>query len=199
MANLPNAPEQNDGEQSSERSLKMQRGVSQLLFNYLPYRTVDWEDGLAIVQFGNVRLSSVWEEDRKTTLLREIGEAFNRWQARGGRIDPAFPPVHEGERFTVGAPAEIDASVMQAALICQRCGQILFQKQYGGPGAVRCTNPECNSPRVHQIPFVFVHGCGELVPITEWIPVTKQNADGGPDQVVATTIQDHPTRREVFG
>src|ERR1700694_1610437 len=63
---------------------------------------------------------------------------------------------------------------------CQRCGQILFQKKYGGPGAVRCTNPECNSPRVHQIPFVFVHGCGELVPITEWIPAAKQHPDGGP-------------------
>ena len=92
MASHPTTPDQHDGEQSSERSLKMQRGVSQLLFNYLPYRTVDWEDGLAIVQLGNVRLSSVWEEDRKTTLLKEIGEAFHRWQARGGRIDPAFPP-----------------------------------------------------------------------------------------------------------
>jgi hypothetical protein len=190
MASHSTPPEQHhDGEQSSERSLKMQRGVSQLLFNYLPYRTVDWEDGLAIVQLGNVRLSSVWEEDRKTTLLKEIGEAFHRWQARGGRVDPAFPPVHESERFTVGAPAEIDASVMPAALICQRCGQILFQKKYGGPGAVRCTNSECQSPRVHQIPFVFVHGCGELVPITEWIPATKQNPDGGP---LAPT--SHPIR-----
>ena len=41
-----------EGEQSAERLPSMQRGVSQLLFNYLPYRTVDWEDGLAIVQLG---------------------------------------------------------------------------------------------------------------------------------------------------
>jgi len=181
MASRPTTPEQqHDGEQTSERSFKMQRGVSQLLFNYLPNRTVDWEDGLAIVQLGNVRLSNAWEEDRKTSLLKEIADAFSRWQGRGGRIDPAFPdPIREGERFTVGAPAEIDASVMQAALICQRCGQILFPKRHGGGSAV-CTNPECKSPRVHQIPFVFVHGCGELVPITEWIPATKQNHDGGP-------------------
>ena len=66
----------------------MQRGVSQLLFNYLPNRTVDWEDGLAIVQLGNVRLSNAWEEDRKTSLLKEIADAFGRWQVRGGRIDP---------------------------------------------------------------------------------------------------------------
>ncbi len=187
MANVPptNAP----AEQSQERSLKMQRGVSQLLFNYLPYRTVDWEDGLAIVQLGQVRFSSIWDEDRKTTLLQEIADAFARWQARGGRIDPVFPnPLREVERFAVGAPLEIDASVMPSALICQRCGQIVFERK-NKYNAKRCTNPECNSPRLHQIPFVFVHGCGELVPITEWIPATKLGPGG--NELTATK---HPIR-----
>lgn len=182
-------PTNEPGEQSPERSLKMQRGVSQLLFNYLPYRTVDWEDGLAIVQLGQVRFSSIWDEDRKTTLLQEIADAFARWQARGGRIDPVFPnPLRESERFTVGAPMEIDASVMPSALICQRCGQIVFEKKNKNH-AKRCTNPECNSPRLHQIPFVFVHGCGELVPVTEWIPATKLGPDG--HELTAT---HHPIR-----
>ncbi len=168
-------------EQSVERSYSMQRGVSQLLFNYLPNRTVDWEGGLAIVQLGNVRFSSVWEEDRKATLLREISDAFGRWQARGGRVDPAYPdPLRDGDRFTVGAPTEIDAAVMQSALICQRCGQILFDRRHDRTTSIHCSNPECASPRVHQIPFVFVHGCGELVPINEWLPATKQAEDGGP-------------------
>src|SRR5215468_10912617 len=100
------------GDQSTERLPSMQRGVSQLLFNYLPYRTVDWEDGLAIVQLGNVRFSSIWEEERKTTLLKEIADAFGRWQSRGGRVDSGFPhPLREPERYTVGAPMEIDAAV----------------------------------------------------------------------------------------
>ena len=34
---------------SATGPLVMQRGVSQLLFHYLPARTVDWENGLAIV------------------------------------------------------------------------------------------------------------------------------------------------------
>lgn len=182
-------PTNEPAEQIPERSLKMQRGVSQLLFNYLPYRTVDWEDGLAIVQLGQVRFSSIWDEDRKTTLLREIADAFARWQARGGRVDPVFPnPQREAERFTVGAPMEIDASVMPSALICQRCGQIVFEKK-NKHHTKRCTNPECNSPRLHQIPFVFVHGCGELVPITEWIPATKLGPDG--HELTAT---NHPIR-----
>src|SRR5215470_19188963 len=103
-ANPPRSIQELD-EQSTERSFRMQRGVSQLLFNYLPYRTVDWEDGMAIVQLGSVRLSSIWEEERKGTLLKEIKESFDRWKIKGGTIDPAFPDLlHEPERYTIGAP-----------------------------------------------------------------------------------------------
>ena len=88
------APTHNDDEAegASEHVHPMQRGVSQLLFNYLPYRTVDWEDGLAIIQLGNVKFSTVWEEERKATLLKEIKECFDRWILRGGRVDSTFPP-----------------------------------------------------------------------------------------------------------
>src|SRR5580704_12148083 len=111
------APTHNDeAEGASEHVRPMQRGVSQLLFNYLPYRTVDWEDGLAIVQLGDVRFSTIWEEERKTTLLKEIKEYFERWVLRGGRVDSTFPadPAEEYDRFTIGSPASIDASVLQA-------------------------------------------------------------------------------------
>ncbi|MFN7998445.1 MAG: DUF1998 domain-containing protein [Bryobacteraceae bacterium] len=177
-----------DDDQHVERVPTMQRGVSQLLFNYLPYRTVDWEDGLAIVQLGNVRFSAVWEEDRKTTLLREMGDAFERWQLRGGMIDPAFPDTaREPERYAVGAPISIDASVLSTALVCQRCGQLIFEKKHHKTESLRC--PHCESPRIHQLPFVFVHGCGELVPIQEWLPATKKNHDTG-----ALEPTHHPIR-----
>jgi predicted Zn-ribbon and HTH transcriptional regulator len=179
-------PDSEDG--AKQRAPEMQRGVSQLLFNYLPYRTVDWEDGLAIVQLGNVRFSSIWEEDRKTTLLQEMSELFDRWIARGGTVDPAFPdPKREPERYTVGSPESIDAVVFPAALICQRCGQLIFEKKHHGDEKSWC--PHCKSPRIHQIPFVFVHGCGELVPIQEWMPATKKNAETG-----ALEPTKHPIR-----
>src|SRR5262245_41791623 len=155
MANFQGAGPADSEESAGERIPAMQRGVSQLLFNYLPYRTVDWEDGLAIVQLGNVRFSAIWEEDRKTTLLQEIGESFERWTMRGGRVDAAFPdPKQEPERYSVGAPESVEASVLQAAFICQRCGQLIFDKKSRGQGKSCC--PHCESPRVHQIPFVFV-------------------------------------------
>jgi len=178
MANFRSSLPGGSEESTSERLPSMQRGVSQLLFNYLPFRTVDWEDGLAIVQLGNVRLAAIWEEDRKTTLLQEISESFDRWTMRGGRVDAAFPdPTQEPERYSVGAPDSIEAAVLQAALICQRCGQLIFEKKFSKQEKPCC--PHCESPRIHQIPFVFVHGCGELVPIEEWMPATKKNADTG--------------------
>jgi hypothetical protein len=173
-------PSHNDeGDSSPERVRPMQRSVSQLLFNYLPYRTVDWEDGLAIVQLGDVRFSTIWEEERKSTLLKEIKEYFDRWIVRGGRVDSTFPadPAGECDRFTIGSPSSIDASVLQAGLICQHCGQLIFEKKYQRDTSLLC--PNCGGSRIHQIPFVFVHGCGELVPIQEWLPAIKKAGDGG--------------------
>ncbi len=168
-----------EGENPTERVRPMQRGVSQLLFNYLPYRTVDWEDGLAIVQLGNIHFSTIWEEERKSTLLKEIKEHFDRWVLRGGRVDSTFPsdPAGEYDRFAIGSPTSIDAAVMQAALICQHCGQLIFEKKHQHETLLRC--PHCNGSRIHQIPFVFVHGCGELVPIQEWVPAIKKSDQAG--------------------
>ena len=177
------APQNNESDSTQERVRPMQRGVSQLLFNYLPYRTVDWEDGLAIIQLGDVRFSTIWEEERKSTLLKEIKEHFDRWIARGGRVDSTFPtdPAGEYDRFTIGSPASIDASVLQAALICQHCGQLIFEKKYQRETSLQC--PNCGGSRIHQIPFVFVHGCGELVPIQEWLPaIKKANRCGRPSR-----------------
>lgn len=158
-----------------EEQAVMQRGVSQLLFNYLPYRTVDWEDGRAIVVLGTLRFSWIWEEDRKTTLITEIAESFTRWQRRGGRIDPSFPdPTREPDRFTIGLPESIDASVLDAALMCQSCGQLILGKRASEPHS-KCPNPECGGTRLHQFPFIFVHGCGEMCPIQEWLPSTKKD------------------------
>lgn len=182
-SNRDHKPTDDEGDGSSDRVRPMQRGVSQLLFNYLPYRTVDWEDGLAIVQLGDVRFSTVWEEEKKSTLLEEIKESFERWLLRGGRIDSTFPanPAEECDRFAIGSPTSIDASVLQAALICQHCGQLIFEKKSQRDASLLC--PNCKQSRIHQIPFVFVHGCGELVPIQEWLPATRKatNAGGLPE------------------
>ena len=161
--------------------VEMQRGVTQLLFNYLPNRTVDWEDGLAIVHLEGVRLSGAWDEEKAVALLEEISQLLDRWKTRGGRIDPQFPdPRTERSRFTVGLPEAITATVLETALICSRCSRLSFPNRNQlariPRGQFRCEG--CGARGLRQIPYVFVHGCGELVPITEWLPGTKKNSAG---------------------
>jgi DNA-directed RNA polymerase subunit RPC12/RpoP len=162
---------------------RMQRGVSQLLFNYLPGRTVDWEDGLAIVQLGTVRLSASWESARTAAVLDEVSDLLDRWRARGGTVDPRFPNPREAGRFTIGAPEAIEAHFLETALVCARCSRLVFLKanQLTVAAGRRC--PSCGAPRLRQIPHVFVHGCGELVPVQEWLPGTKKNSDGSIEAV----------------
>jgi hypothetical protein len=170
-----------NGHSDGRTRLVMQRGISQLLFNYLPGRTVDWEDGLAIVQLQGVRLSVAWEEERSVAVLNEIAELFERWRARGGSIDSSFPdPRSERGRFTVGLPESVEATVLNTALICPRCFRLSFLKR---SRLARMTRSEfrcasCGKSALRQIPHVFVHGCGELVPVSEWIPATRRNDDG---------------------
>lgn len=156
----------------------MQRGVSQLLFNYLPGRTVDWEDGLAIVKLGSVKLSAAWETERMPAVLEEMSHLLERWRLRGGQIDATFPNPNEVGRFTIGTPEAIEAHFMEAGLVCNRCSRLVFRKLSDLTTTAGRICPSCGEPRLRQIPQVFVHGCGELIPVQEWIPGTKKLEDG---------------------
>jgi DNA-directed RNA polymerase subunit RPC12/RpoP len=156
----------------------MQRGVSQLLFNYLPGRTVDWEDGLAIVQLGSVRLAAAWEPDRMQAVLDEVSQLLDRWRSRGGTVDPHYPNPREGGRFTIGTPEAIEANFLQTALVCSRCSRLVFAKPNDLTTLAGRRCPSCGAQALRQMPQVFVHGCGQIETVQEWMPATKKNADG---------------------
>ena len=58
--------------------LVMSRGATQLLFNYLPERTIHWEEGLAIVRLCEVFLKDVWTAERARIVLDEDGNLLER-------------------------------------------------------------------------------------------------------------------------
>lgn len=166
-----------DGGQRQEPPPRMTRGVSQLLFNYLPQRTVDWEDGLAIVQLGNVQLGDIWSSERSRIVLDEVALLLDRWRGLGGTVDPNFPdPRQSGGRFALGTPVGIDASILRTAMVCQRCSTLAFPQNRQGEDGVpqRCA---CGG-QLRQFGQVFVHGCGELVPLGPYIPWARAG-DGG--------------------
>lgn len=168
-----------DSEAANPR-LVMSRGVTQLLFNYLPERTVDWEDGLAIVRLGEVFLKDVWTAERARIVLDEVGNLLERWQGQHGVVDPQFPdPRFHAGRFSVGTPEAIQATLLQTAYVCQRCNALMFftrSQLARGTGPLRCS--QCNASAVRQFGQVFVHGCGELVPLQRFIPGARVNDEG---------------------
>jgi hypothetical protein len=154
----------------------MQRGVTQLLFSYLPDRTMDWEDGLAIIRLGGTRLSNVWTSEAAKVVLEEIRQYLARWERRGGSIDLQFRELCEGKRdnYTVGVPQSIRAQVLPTLMYCRKCSRIHFHKtrelaKNDGSG-LRCRH--CDTKTLRQFGIVFVHGCGVIVPIGEYLPTT---------------------------
>src|SRR5260221_9310537 len=113
--------------ETQQERMWMQRSVSQLLFSYLPGKTVDWEDGLAIVQLSSVRLSSAWEPKQARVVLREIEAYLSRWRAAGGIVYSSFPdPAAQSERFTIGEPESIAATFVDTTLRCLSCNRLVF-------------------------------------------------------------------------
>jgi hypothetical protein len=175
--------DQTTSEHHEQTSLWMQRSVSQLLFSYLPGKTVDWEDGVAIVQLGGVRLASAWAPVQARIILNEIGEYLERWRSAGGKVHPSFPnPMEQPERFTIGEPQSINATFLDVALRCLSCSRLIFLSKgqlaatrSDGAKPFRC--PSCGHPTLRQFPQIFVHGCGHLVALAKWMPTVKHEND----------------------
>jgi hypothetical protein len=180
---MENAAKSTVTEESSQEPLWMQRSVSQLLYSYLPGKTVDWENGLAIVQLGSVRFSSAWEASRAQLVLKEINTYLLRWTSAGGIVHTSFPhPVKQADRFTIGEPVSISASFVETALQCLTCNRLVFlsksqlaaaKRQRRSP--FRC--PSCGKTTLRQFPQIFVHGCGEFVPLKQWMPTLSREGD----------------------
>ncbi len=154
---------------------EMVRSVSQLLFSYLPDRTVSWEDGAGVVRLGTPRIEAAWPESRAQFVLQEIGEYLRRWAHRSGVVDARFPPAGSTERFTVGTPLGISASLLETAFYCRDCFRFIPKLRTGD---TRYECPDCRRQTLRQVSYVFVHGCGELTPIGDSMPQESTRKPG---------------------
>lgn len=186
-------------ERAFEPRLTMQRGVSQLLFSYLPGRVVGWENGLAIVQLDTVRLASAWSPEKAQPILNELAQWLDRWRGSNsneqgkGEVDEWFPdPRLQTGRFVVGEPTEIMAKFFDTALHCTKCSRLVFRKPSAlGRDGFLC--PHCKRSTLRQFNQVLVHGCGELIPVNEFIPNVRSKEDG------TLELYQHPLRCKICG
>jgi ribosomal protein L40E len=141
---------------------RMNRGKQQILLNYLPGKTFDFEKIGTIARIERIR--GVPRPDLNTRLiLRAIEEQVRPW-AEEHR--PVFRDLDRAaERFVLVEPRGVEAAMFPLVFWCQnpRCGT-LVENRDGVPSTATC--PYCRTGRLVQLRFVRVHRCGALEPLS---------------------------------
>jgi hypothetical protein len=139
----------------------MPRGKQQVLYNYLPNRTFDFE-GAVIARVTGIRGDS--RADLNTlVLLRRIAEEARAWQEEFRPVlrDDVFRQL---DRFVFLDPRSVQSELYPKVLWCQNhlCGKV-FDYRHRNSLPNQC--PSCHNGKLVQLRFVKIHRCGALQPL----------------------------------
>lgn len=142
---------------------KMNRGKQQVLFNYLPGRTFDFEGGIISRIIGISGQPNV-DLNLRMILLR-VREEARVWEEQNCR--PALPDrvLEDPSRFILLEPKKVDAELFPKVLWCNPgCGRVFdYSNRDDLPRQSAC--PSCRTGRLIQLRFVKTHRCGALEPL----------------------------------
>jgi hypothetical protein len=140
----------------------MHRGKQQVLFNYLPNRTFDFERVAAIARVVGIR-GDPQTNLNAPILLRRIADEARAWQEnfRPALRDDIF---RQADRFVLLDPRSVQSELFPKVLWCQNsvCGRV-FNFGYRDSLPYQC--PSCHQGRLVQLRFVKIHRCGALQPL----------------------------------
>lgn len=149
---------------------KMNRGKQQVLFNYLPGRTFDFEGGV-ISRISRIR--GLQRNDLNLhVLLLKIQEDARGWDEQ---FRPGLPDrvLSDASRFVLLEPKNVDAELFPKVFWCDNrsCGRVFdYSNRDDLPRQVTC--PVCRTGKLVQLRFVKIHHCGALEPLVP--PVCQQ-------------------------
>lgn len=137
----------------------MSRGLSQVMFNYLPERTFDYDRGACIGKVFELRLQEVKGIDVQR-LIASIRRYVERWGDRVDDLDLSKPHL-----LLFARPARVLFNLFPLTFQCARCGRIktfgdeqAFVKSRGVGACVACGS----GIRFEQIYHILVHECGHI-------------------------------------
>ena len=138
---------------------RMRRGKRQILLNYLPGRTFDFERIGVISRVDQIR-GTPHQGLNRNLILNAVAEYASAWSEPHR---PALRDVQTGN-FILLDPREVKATMFPSVFWCQipSCGHVLSRPEGEVPSA-RC--PNCKRGRLVQMRFVRVHRCGALQPL----------------------------------
>ncbi|MGB3204724.1 MAG: hypothetical protein WBB28_07050 [Crinalium sp.] len=141
----------------------MTRGKQQVLFNYLPGRTFDFEGG-TISRVNGIR--GLQRNDLSVgVLLRRIAEDARAWppEARPALEDRV---LNDPSRFVLLEPKNVEAELFPKVFWCQKrtCGRVFDYSNSDQLPGQNCRI--CQTGKLVQLRFVKIHRCGELQPLS---------------------------------
>lgn len=121
----------------------------------------------------------------RSQLVDVVRKFLADWKIAGGSVDTMIEEAAERSEFRVQAPANVFVTPFPLTLRCQSCGALenhdkprrqhehilasAYNRVSGGGGTrrptIRCTRKECGG-RMMQAPFVVVHRCGHVSPMS---------------------------------
>jgi hypothetical protein len=140
---------------------KMSRGKNQIMYNYLPGYTFDFDKSSAIAQVEHIR--GIQRTDLNMDLILQ---AITNQAAVWGDLARIFLDPRK-EQFILLEPKQVDAQLFPKVFWCQnrQCNQV-FDYSRSDTVPYQATCPTCKRGRLAQLRFVRIHQCGEIKPLT---------------------------------
>ena len=160
----------------------MTRGKNQVLFSYLPERTIDFSKGMAIARITEIHGMRPPDISHNAVLQR-VGLEICAWHEQN-RPRLTDSVLLDGRRFELIEPREVQCELFPKVFWCQKrsCGQVHdFTRSSRLPSA---TCPACQSGWLVQLRFVKIHRCGNLEPLT---PPSCQRCNSGRGRMALDT------------
>jgi len=154
----------------------MTRGLGQVLFNYLPEATLDYDKGSCICKVAEVRVNT---EEAKTLdhrrILTDIRQYIKRW---GESTELSVDRTYNPNLFAFGEPTQVLFNIYPLVFECRKC-RAAFSYKNEKEFVSKKRNHKCRwcGGRLGQIYHILVHQCGEVKQL--WVPKCSNEVHQG--------------------
>lgn len=140
----------------------MSRGLSQVLFNYLPEKTFDLTGGIRIGKVSQIKCKAVKDIRDKNKLFKVIQKYLDQWDEN---LRSGFSSSIESYVFE--KPKLVNYDLYPLIFRCPKCKRVYDYKDYeviekNNPELECLYGEECKGAKLKQIYQVAVHSCGAI-------------------------------------
>ncbi len=137
----------------------------QILFEYLPEKTFDYEHGQSICKVNDIEYDEV-RDVGASYILRRVDRFLRQWPENMRRF---YPPTNNTLRYVFARPNKVISEVFPLVFRCtnKACMRTYSYNISELEHRPKTKCPVCKS-RLIQLQHVLIHGCGNIEPL--WIP-----------------------------